>query len=232
MSEQITVTEPSPSTAGSRRIRAARRTMRWVPIARVTVITAGRPSGTIATAIDSDTSRRFSGSWPSRRPRPTTTATRARALPTNTLARPSSRSCSGVLSPPAVLISSAIWPSSVAMPVALTRATPRPRTTSVPWKRQFWRSSTGVLASSSRPGCLNTASASPVRAASRTPRSAASSRRASAGILSPASRRIRSPGTRSSLERRCHSPSRRTTTSGWAISRRASRACCALLSCR
>ena len=232
MSEQITVTEPRPSTAGRRRIRAARCTMRWVPIARVTVITAGNPSGTIATAIESATSSRLSGSWPRSRPRATTTATRARALITSTLASPSSRSCKGVLSPPAVLISSAIWPSSVAMPVAVTSATPRPRTTSVPWNRQFLRSRTGVESSSRRSDFLNTASASPVRAASRSPRSASSSRRASAGTRSPASRRIRSPGTRCSLLIRCQVPSRRTCTRGWAMSRRASRACWALLSCR
>ena len=59
-----------------------------------------------------------------------TTATNARALITSTFAKPSNRSCKGVLSPPAVLISSAIWPSSVAIAVAVTTATPRPRTTS------------------------------------------------------------------------------------------------------
>ena len=106
--------------------------MRWVPIARVTVITAGKPSGTIATAIDRATSSRLSSSWPIKAPITTTSATSASEEPTSTLARPSRRCCKGVSSPPAVLISSAICPSSVAIPVAMTTAVPRPRTTSVP----------------------------------------------------------------------------------------------------
>ena len=213
-------------------MRAACCTIRWVPMARVTVITAGNPSGTMATAIDRATSNKFSRGWPSHQPSSTTTATRARELPTNTLAKPSKRSCRGVDSPPAVLISSAIWPSSVAMPVLVTTATARPRTTSVPWNRQFLRSSREHDASSTSDACLNTASASPVRAASRTPKSATSSSRASAGTRSPASRRIKSPRTSSSLDSRCHWPSRRTWTIGWAMVRRASNACWALLSCR
>ena len=232
LSVQITVTEPRASTAGRRRIRAARCTIRWVPIARVTVITAGRPSGTIATAIDRATSSRSSRRWPISQPSSTTTATRARAEPTSTLARPSSLSCSGVVSPHAVLIIWAIRPSSVCMPVAVTTARPRPRTTSVPWNRQFWRSSTGVAGSSTSTASLFTASASPVRAASRRPSSATSSRRASAGTRSPASTRIRSPGTSCSLGIRSQRPSRRTVTRGWAMLRRACRACWARLSCR
>ncbi len=50
LSEQITVTEPSVSTAGSFRISALRRSIRCAPIASVKVTTAGRPSGITATA--------------------------------------------------------------------------------------------------------------------------------------------------------------------------------------
>ena len=50
LSEQITVTEPSVSTAGRRRMMACRRAMRSTPIASVIVSTAGRPSGIAATA--------------------------------------------------------------------------------------------------------------------------------------------------------------------------------------
>ena len=50
LSEQITVTEPRVSTLGSLRTRALRRAMRWRPSASATVTTAGRPSGTAATA--------------------------------------------------------------------------------------------------------------------------------------------------------------------------------------
>jgi hypothetical protein len=50
LSEQITVTEPSVSTAGKRRTMALRRAMRCTPSARVMVTMAGRPSGMAATA--------------------------------------------------------------------------------------------------------------------------------------------------------------------------------------
>ena len=50
LSEQITVTEPSVSTAGSRRTMALRAAMRCTPMARVMVMMAGRPSGMAATA--------------------------------------------------------------------------------------------------------------------------------------------------------------------------------------
>ena len=51
LSEQIRATEPSVSTAGSRRTMALRLAMRWTPMASVMVMSAGRPSGIIETAI-------------------------------------------------------------------------------------------------------------------------------------------------------------------------------------
>jgi hypothetical protein len=50
LSLQITVTDPSVSTAGNRRISAFLRNIRRAPSASETVATAGSPSGTIATA--------------------------------------------------------------------------------------------------------------------------------------------------------------------------------------
>ena len=50
LSEQITVTEPSVSTALSLRVMALRRAMRCTPSARVMVRMAGSPSGMAATA--------------------------------------------------------------------------------------------------------------------------------------------------------------------------------------
>jgi hypothetical protein len=50
LSEQIRETEPRVSTAGRRRMMAWRCAMRCTPIASVTVISAGRPSGMIDTA--------------------------------------------------------------------------------------------------------------------------------------------------------------------------------------
>ena len=51
LSEQITVTEPSVSTAGRRRMMALRRAMRCTPMASTMVMMAGRPSGIAATAM-------------------------------------------------------------------------------------------------------------------------------------------------------------------------------------
>ncbi|MCY1309956.1 hypothetical protein D9M70_601030 [compost metagenome] len=65
MSEQITVTEPSASTAGSRRTTACLRAMRCTPSASVTVMMAGSPSG-IAEAASATTIMNISaGGWPS-----------------------------------------------------------------------------------------------------------------------------------------------------------------------
>ncbi len=50
LSEQIVVTEPRVSTAGSLRIRACRFNIRREPMARAIVTTAGSPSGITATA--------------------------------------------------------------------------------------------------------------------------------------------------------------------------------------
>ena len=50
LSEQMTEVAPSVSTAGRRRITALRAAMRCTPIARVMVMTAGRPSGMTPTA--------------------------------------------------------------------------------------------------------------------------------------------------------------------------------------
>ncbi len=50
LSEQITVTEPRVSTAGSRRTMAWLRAMTRVPMASTMVTIAGNPSGMAATA--------------------------------------------------------------------------------------------------------------------------------------------------------------------------------------
>ena len=57
LSEQMTVTEPSVSTAGSLRISALRLSILCAPIASVKVTTAGRPSGMTATATEMFRSR-------------------------------------------------------------------------------------------------------------------------------------------------------------------------------
>ena len=50
LSVQMTIVEPSVSTAGSLRMMARRRAIRLTPMARVIVTAAGKPSGMAATA--------------------------------------------------------------------------------------------------------------------------------------------------------------------------------------
>ncbi len=59
LSEQMTVTDPSVSTAGSRRTMALLRAMTRVPMASTMVTMAGRPSGMAATA-NATTARKMS----------------------------------------------------------------------------------------------------------------------------------------------------------------------------
>ena len=98
LSEQMAVTEPSVSTAGSLRIRALRRTMRCAPRARAMVTTAGRPSGTAATARltavrnISLTSLAAPDAHEQRRCATSTSAPMASHLPSSAMRR-----CSGVL---------------------------------------------------------------------------------------------------------------------------------------
>ncbi|CAB5013160.1 unannotated protein [freshwater metagenome] len=96
LSEQITVTEPRVSTAGSLRTRALRLSIRCEPIARVSVTTAGRPSGITATAALIAVSMRSPQDSPPMRPMmmritATTSPAAANCFPTR-----SRRSCSGV----------------------------------------------------------------------------------------------------------------------------------------
>ena len=64
LSEHITVTEPSVSTLGNRRISAFRLAIRCNPSASAMVMTAGNPSGAAATArlIESSNNKRPTGS--------------------------------------------------------------------------------------------------------------------------------------------------------------------------
>ena len=96
LSEQMTVTEPSVSTAGSLRIRACRFSIRCAPSASAMVTTAGRPSGTTATAMLMAVMNISSQSSPSATP--TTKMTTTSAAATIARLRPNwfRRRCSGV----------------------------------------------------------------------------------------------------------------------------------------
>ena len=211
LSEQMVVTDPSVSTAGSLRVMARRRAICCTPRARVIVTRAGRPSGTAATAkpIDAETS---SGTEKSCTRRPTSTMTTAMARMRTASALPNLSSCrvSGV----SRLLTSEIivWmrPISVASPVAVTTPVPCPAATSVPENSMLVRSPTPASAPTASTR-LVAATDSPVSADSSTRRFVACSSRTSAGTLSPDRTRTTSPGTTSSASTRAQAPSRRAS---------------------
>ena len=134
LSVQITVVSPSVSTDESRRTSARRRAIRCVARASESVTVGRRPSGTIATMTPMAKTKR------SLKPMPSWPATRKNVPPipieisaTRWVTLFSSR-CSGLGSSRVCCVSSAIRPSSVLIPVAVTTASPRPAATNVPAK--------------------------------------------------------------------------------------------------
>ncbi len=111
-------------------------------------------------------------------------------------------------------------PSSVAGPVAVTRARPLPDSTAVPRCTMLARSASGPSGAGRAWASFHTAALSPVSADSSTCRAALRSRRASAGTAAPASSRTTSPGTSSAAAIRMRRPSRRTVAWGTASARR------------
>ncbi len=103
-----------------------------------------------------------------------------------------------------------IWPTSVAIPVAVTTISPRPRVTVEFMYAISTRSPSATTAPATASTDLETGVLSPVSAASSISSVAATRRRPSAGTLSPASKTATSPGTRSSAGTSTSSPPRRT----------------------
>ena len=122
LSVQMAVTEPRASTASSFRMMAFLFAILPTPTARVTVITAGRPSGIAETAIARVKRASSMNSKPLRSPaaRVTLLATRARII--SFLLRSRVRPFRGVAVFPVFVIIPAIFPISVAIPVEKTRA--------------------------------------------------------------------------------------------------------------
>ena len=144
LSEQITDAEPSVSTDDSFFTIACRRAMRCTPSASTTDRIAGRPSGTAATASETPSS---STSTTSRRRRDVGGEQdraddhdgdrRSTAMPEH-----APDAVDLALQRRALLLGArragaATLPISVAMPVAVTTARPRPRVTAVPLKTMF-----------------------------------------------------------------------------------------------
>ena len=231
LSEQIQVTDPRVSTAGSRRTSALWWAMRRAPRARVTATTAGRASGTAATARLIAVRNISPGSSPRSRPVTNTMAqmpTTARAIRPPKL---DSRRCRGVRTTSAVISRSAIAPSSVWVPVPTTTPRPRPCATNVPRKAIERRSPTGACGSVTGSTRLLTGWDSPVRAASAMRKEAREVSRRSAGTIAPSWRTTRSPGTSSAASTCCSTPSRITTAVGADMARSAAIACSARRSC-
>ncbi len=133
LSEQMTPTVPSVSTAGSRRIIALRPAMRCTPIARVMVMIAGRPSGIAATARPTE-ARNISVAVKSRTRTPKAKLAEASTRIAAVSQRPNWAICrsSGVVSCCTFATMALMRPISVAAPVATTMPAPWPWVTRVP----------------------------------------------------------------------------------------------------
>ena len=221
LSLQITLTDPSVSTADSRRTRAWQRAIRCTLNASARVTVGSRPSGTFATRIPIANTRLSSGPMPTNsrlRQKATVPIDREITVIVCTM-RPTC--CSSVLAVRSVPAARwATWPNSVSAPVAYTKASPRPEATLQPASTRVIRSWMGMAGPFSTP--LGSAASglawraagcdSPVSTERSTTRPWASLSRQSAGIRSPSSSWMRSPGTSTSASRQRSSPSRHTCT--------------------
>ena len=210
LSEQTTPAQPRVSTAGSFFTMAFRPASRWMPRARTMVTMAGRPSGMAATARETAVRNISSSPFPWNSPTPNITAHTARHRKDRDLDISPIRRWSGVSPSPLSRSRPAICPIWVPIPVATTRAVPRPAVISVPEMSMFTRSPKGVSSGRWSATSFSTGTDSPVMADSSAWRRLHSKIRASAGTWSPASRRITSPGTRAAAATFLRTPSRST----------------------
>ena len=132
LSKQTTVAAASVSTASSRRMMTFRRRMSSMPSARIVVATAGKPSGTAATASDRADRNIWNRAKPRSQPMPNTSPLTPAASHTICCPRPSSCFCMGVCGGAAAPIRRWMRPTSVLSPVATTTARPVPPVMIVP----------------------------------------------------------------------------------------------------
>ncbi len=238
LSTQRTVAAPSVSMAGTRRVSTWRCESRQAPSARKIVRTTGNSSGSVAMASVIPASTPCSQSP---RVRPYTTTTMTQRVAPRAARRRTSRLVSSSIAVSSVSSDRSafpILPSSVPLPVARTRATPWPWTTSDPEKTNGRSSPPGLAGpasggdreAGSAPGGgvriarLRTGTDSPVSSDSSTVRLVVSTRTASAGTRSPSTSMTRSPQTTSRPGIRFRLPPRMTSARGLERSRSASRA--------
>ena len=126
LSKQTTVAAASVSTASSRRMMTFRRRMSSMPSARIVVATAGKPSGTAATASDRADRNIWNRAKPRSQPMPNTSPLTPAASHTICRPSPSSCFCMGVCGGAAAPMRRWMRPTSVLSPVATTTARPVP----------------------------------------------------------------------------------------------------------
>ena len=229
LSVQITVVEPRVSTAESRLTSAPLRAISRTPTARASVIVGSSPSGTLATSSPIAKLTAALTLSPAARP------IGRNAMPAPIATRPISRATrltwcsSGLSSRPVRWLSEAMRPSSVPMPVAVTRARASPAVHSVPLNTTSRACSNGTVTSAA-PAEQVTGTDSPVSVDMSTSTVPLSSR-ASAQIRSPSSISSTSPGTSERASMSCGAPSRSTRARSGRKAARASTARSACSSC-
>ena len=225
MSEQITPAHPRVSTAGSFFTMAPRAAIRPTPRASTMVTMAGRPSGMAATASDTAVRNISSIRFPWIKPTPNMTAHTDRHRKDRVREISPIFCWRGVSVPSSPRSSPAMCPIWVSIPVAHTRAVPRPAVMRVPEMTMLVQSPRGAPSARASAGAFSTGMDSPVMADSSAWMRLHSRIRASAGTRSPASRRITSPGTSWAAGSFTGRPPRRTVAWGADSLRSSSRAC-------
>ena len=225
LSEQITPAHPKVSTAGSFFTMAPRWAIRPTPRARTMVTMAGSPSGMAATARETAVRNMSSRSFPWMSPTPNITAHTHRHRKDRVLEISPIRRWRGVSVPPLSSSRPAICPIWVSIPVAHTRAVPRPAVIRVPEMTMLVQSPRGASSGRDSQGAFSTGTDSPVMGDSSAWRRLHARIRASAGTRSPASSRITSPGTSWAAGILVTFPPRRAEAWGEESFRSSSRAC-------
>ena len=195
LSVQIKVTAPNVSTAGKFLIKTCCLSILLAPSAREIVITAGKASGTAATAKLNAVSAMVMKGCPCRTPASKTIMHTHKIANTKYLLKELRRTCSGVLACFARSNKFAMRPISVLIPLATTTPLPFPKVTTLPLKARLLLSPNASFGESNGSVCLVTASDSPVSVDSSICNPCTVNSRISAGTIFPCSNNTMSPGT-------------------------------------
>ena len=132
LSVQMTVVQPSASTAGRWRISALRLAMRCEPIASASVTVGSSPSGTFATMMPMAKMKFSQNDSPIARPMKKKITPSASASPATMRLTRTISICSGEIVSAVAWVSCAIFPNAECEPVAKTSAFASPETSEVP----------------------------------------------------------------------------------------------------